>query len=175
MVQNLKDQKGKVSLLSLLPNYQFLFREATTVSSFLCILLESVKKKKTPKWFSWFLCIKNLRIIDLQRKNLKFAWIKDCLNKTDFLSCPSENQIIPENNTQANHLLIAFNSHPVSVKKTSSVVFFFLFDWRLLPPLSTLCDPGWYPPLDFLIQVLNELISSWPKWGRASDCPDARE
>lgn len=46
MVQNLKDQKGKVSLLSLLPNYQFLFREATTVSSFLCILLESVKKKK---------------------------------------------------------------------------------------------------------------------------------
>lgn len=46
IVQNLKGQK---SLLYLCPSYQFLFREATTVTSFLCIFLEPERNKRTKK------------------------------------------------------------------------------------------------------------------------------
>lgn len=46
IVQNLKDQKRKVSLLTCFPATSFSW-EATTVTIYLCILLESVKKKKS--------------------------------------------------------------------------------------------------------------------------------
>lgn len=92
IVQNLKDQKRKVSLLTCFPATSFSW-EATTVNIFLCILLELLKKNRTSQViFMISIYNKIWESLLYEEKWWIFAWIRDCPNQSS--PCLSKNEFI---------------------------------------------------------------------------------